>query len=325
MLYCKRNGATLRLGVVLFLLTISGTIARSQAPDSQINHIIQSPAPMPGSAGVSRSVPVETDRVRSAVPVPKSRAEIQGESSINAVIRALSPREAPPPVVVALASGTFLVTLVDHVRHWSPASSIRLRPDEILPISVEILGIPAPLTAAWPQAPSYGIVVAQSQIALVERSSRRVAVVIDRATGVAFGPGTRFIVIYDKRTSRAIALDLRASFDQDVYFTNNSSKLSDVAREQLLALGMALQSPSLGNARFLISGHTNSVGSDLANRELSFRRAVVVRDHLIRNFGLAPEKIDMYGFGADRLKFPHAPRHPGNRRVEIALVIGEVL
>jgi outer membrane protein OmpA-like peptidoglycan-associated protein len=250
---------------------------------------------------------------------------VRDEADINTVIRALSPKEAPPPVVVTLASGTFLATLADQVRHWSPAASIRLHPDEAVSVSIAILPIPDPLAASWQLAPYYGIVVTQAQIALIERSSRRVAVVFDRATGVAVGPGARFIFVQDRRTSRTIVLDLRASFDQDVFFANNSSLLSPMAREQLLALGMALQSLPLRDAHFLISGHTNSVGSDLANRELSFRRAVAVREYLTHNFGLSPDRIEIYGFGADRLKFPHAPRHPGNRRVEIALVVVERL
>ena len=265
-------------------------------------------------------------RAKSQLPVAKAiEPAIAQDADVNAVIRALSPREVAPPTVLSLASTTFISKLTVEVRRWSPGAFGRLLPDEVVAVSVAIQPIPETVAVTWQLAPQYGVIVTQAQIALIERSTRRVAIVIDKATGVAIGPQARFILVQDTRTSRTIILDLHASFEQDVYFANNSSALSPRAREQLLALGMALQSPTLRGTRFLISGHTNSIGTDLSNRELSFRRAVAVREYLSRNFGLPLDQIEIYGFGADRLKYPHIPRHPGNRRVEIALVIGERL
>jgi len=313
----------LRCVTVLCVLSALQSIARAQSAEGVINQIIQSPAPIPRTQTPFPLPSGDPIQVRTSPPVLGSRTADREEIDVNTVIRALSPRDVPPPVVMTLASGTFLGKLAVEARRWPSAALARLLPDQAISVSVTLLPVPDPLAVTWPFASQYGVVVTQTQIALIERASRRVAIVMDKATGVAIGPQARFIFIQDRQTSRTIVLDLHASFDQDVYFANNSSQLSGIAREQLLALGAALQSPALQGARFLISGHTNTIGSDIANRELSFRRAVAVREHLTRHFGLPSRQIEIYGFGADRLKYPDAPRHPGNRRVEIALVIGD--
>ena len=46
-----------------------------------------------------------------------------------------------------------------------------------------------------------------------------------------------------------------------------------------------------------IEGHTDSVGSKASNIKLSQRRADSVRNYLIKNFGIAPERIGAKGFG----------------------------
>jgi outer membrane protein OmpA-like peptidoglycan-associated protein len=244
------------------------------------------------------------------------------EAEVNAVIRALSPREAPPPLVLTLASTPFLSRLTVEVVRWTPVTRVRLAPGEVVAAAVPLAPVPVSIAATWPLAPQFGVVVTQTQIAVVEQSSRRVSLVIDKATRIAVGPQARFIFVQDRATLRTIVLDLGASFEQDIAFDHNSSTLSRTARQQLLAMGMALQSPSLSGARFLISGHTNAVGGDLANRELSFRRAVAVREYLSQTFGIASSRIGIHGFGPDRLKYPFDPRHPGNRRVEVALIVG---
>lgn len=46
-----------------------------------------------------------------------------------------------------------------------------------------------------------------------------------------------------------------------------------------------------------IEGHTDSVGSDDYNQRLSEKRAVSVKDYLVKNFGLDPARIETVGFG----------------------------
>jgi outer membrane protein OmpA-like peptidoglycan-associated protein len=75
--------------------------------------------------------------------------------------------------------------------------------------------------------------------------------------------------------------------------------------------------------RVSIEGHTDSVGSDSYNLDLSQRRADAVRDFLVRN-GVQPEQITTRGYGKS---FPIASNDTEagrlqNRRVEIVISHG---
>jgi outer membrane protein OmpA-like peptidoglycan-associated protein len=103
-----------------------------------------------------------------------------------------------------------------------------------------------------------------------------------------------------------------------VQFATGRAEISGGARESLAKLaGVVASYPSL---RFKIEGHTDNVGSEAANRELSFRRAITVRDYLIGQ-GVGAPVIDVEGFGpampvADNSTDDGRAR---NRRVEIVL------
>jgi OOP family OmpA-OmpF porin len=49
-----------------------------------------------------------------------------------------------------------------------------------------------------------------------------------------------------------------------------------------------------------IDGHTDSIGSASYNQKLSQRRADSVRDYLIKNFSIAPERLTAKGFGEEQ-------------------------
>ncbi len=73
-------------------------------------------------------------------------------------------------------------------------------------------------------------------------------------------------------------------------------------------------------ADFVISGHTDSVGSDKSNQLLSERRASAVRDYLISN-GINAERLTTVGFGESKpidTNKTAAGRH-NNRRTEVTL------
>lgn len=50
-------------------------------------------------------------------------------------------------------------------------------------------------------------------------------------------------------------------------------------------------------AKGVIEGHTDNVGSQKMNMDLSQRRAESVRSYIIKNFGIAPERISAKGYG----------------------------
>lgn len=98
-------GQVLRSCAVLLLVVASETETQAQATDNAINQIIQAPAPFSGgfqaSPGISRAKP-------SAPAARAIEAGVPQDVEVNAVIRALSPREVAPPTVLTLASTTFI-------------------------------------------------------------------------------------------------------------------------------------------------------------------------------------------------------------------------
>jgi len=80
----------------------------------------------------------------------------------------------------------------------------------------------------------------------------------------------------------------------DVLFDTGSSTLKSGAREKLAKIsGILLAHPGL---TLQIEGHTDSVGSDDFNQQLSERRADSVRDFLAEQ-GVSPSAISARGFG----------------------------
>ena len=68
---------------------------------------------------------------------------------------------------------------------------------------------------------------------------------------------------------------------------------------------------------FLIEGHTDAVGSDLANLALSDRRAESVAEILTYYFEIPPENLITQGYGEAYLKIPTPAPERENRRVTV--------
>ena len=71
---------------------------------------------------------------------------------------------------------------------------------------------------------------------------------------------------------------------------------------------------------FLLEGHTDAVGSDLANLALSDKRAEAVAEALTNVFGIPPENLATQGYGEQYLKVKTEQRERENRRVAIRRV-----
>ena len=111
----------------------------------------------------------------------------------------------------------------------------------------------------------------------------------------------------------------------DVLFRSGSVELLPAARERLAKVsGIVLAYPSL---HVSIEGHTDSVGSDEYNQDLSERRAQSVRDYFVRG-GIPAGAVDARGFGKAEPVASNetAEGRQQNRRVELVLsgdAIGE--
>jgi outer membrane protein OmpA-like peptidoglycan-associated protein len=102
-----------------------------------------------------------------------------------------------------------------------------------------------------------------------------------------------------------------------VNFEFNSDKLTGVAKENLNQFAKALQDPRLKGEKFEIDGHTDAVGREDYNFDLSERRANAVIGYLASQ-GLDPSLLIAKGFGKTKPRVPN-PFSPENRRVETHL------
>jgi outer membrane protein OmpA-like peptidoglycan-associated protein len=104
----------------------------------------------------------------------------------------------------------------------------------------------------------------------------------------------------------------------DVLFKSGSFELLTAARERLAKVsGIVLAYPNLHLA---VEGHTDSVGTDEYNRQLSERRAEAVRDYLVQQ-GISSDAIAASGFGkSEPVATNDTPEgRQQNRRVELVL------
>jgi outer membrane protein OmpA-like peptidoglycan-associated protein len=98
-------------------------------------------------------------------------------------------------------------------------------------------------------------------------------------------------------------------------FVTGSATLTPAARAQAEVFARSLLMPQLRNMRFLIEGHTDSVGARDRNLALSQRRAQSLADFLVAA-GVARDRLEVRGYGPDR-PLPNLPGTAGeNRRVE---------
>ncbi len=91
---------------------------------------------------------------------------------------------------------------------------------------------------------------------------------------------------------------------------------------QMGEIGKALSSQELANCNFVVEGHTDNRGDEERNIRLSWDRSDSVKNYLISQFGIAPDRVKTQGFGYSRPRVPNdTPENLlKNRRVEILFV-----
>ena len=111
---------------------------------------------------------------------------------------------------------------------------------------------------------------------------------------------------------------LRVRFPEDMLFAVGSAELTKAAAARLRDVARVLRASP--DAPIAISGHTDTTGDELFNRDLSLRRAVAVRNYLVRQ-GVPAERVEVAGYG-DSIPVASNDTREGrrsNRRVEIEL------
>jgi OmpA-OmpF porin, OOP family len=140
-----------------------------------------------------------------------------------------------------------------------------------------------------------------------------------QALGQPKAAPTRSLSLPSRGLTRRQSSESEQSVNLNIPFELNSSALRPQASEQLKQLELALASPSLGNNRFIVAGHTDAKGSAEYNKQLSLRRAETVKRFLVDK-GIDPARLDTIGYGSEKLLSPDHPQDPSNRRVEIRAI-----
>lgn len=139
-------------------------------------------------------------------------------------------------------------------------------------------------------------------------------------------------IVDSKAITRALSLEERGlgindkgfgvkpSVNLRVNFQYNSADMNDQGRQQAAELGKALGGKSLLDKQFILIGHTDSKGSDQYNLSLSKKRAESVKQYLIRQYGVDPNRLVTTGKGEAELLFTPEQSDQDralNRRVEV--------
>ncbi|EKF17988.1 OmpA family protein [Nitratireductor pacificus] len=121
-----------------------------------------------------------------------------------------------------------------------------------------------------------------------------------------------------KRSARVRDMVRRIDLDT-IEFAFGSADIEESEIDELEAIANAIERMLRDNPAesFLIEGHTDAVGSDLANLALSDRRAESVARALTEVFAIPPENLVTQGYGERYLKIATEERERENRRVAL--------
>jgi outer membrane protein OmpA-like peptidoglycan-associated protein len=102
-----------------------------------------------------------------------------------------------------------------------------------------------------------------------------------------------------------------------IYFDFDSTQLRGESAPVLGEIAAALKANPQWKLR--IEGHTDNIGADKFNLDLSSQRAEAVKDELVNSYGLSPSRLSTAGFGASRPKESNdtLEGRARNRRVEL--------
>lgn len=114
----------------------------------------------------------------------------------------------------------------------------------------------------------------------------------------------------------------RPKLDLNVNFDFRSAELNDEGRALLDEVGKALNDDRMKGARFELNGHTDDIGSDEYNLDLSSQRAVTVGKYLQGAHKVDAGRVIPKGYGesAPKVENTDDDARAENRRVEFKLI-----
>ena len=129
-------------------------------------------------------------------------------------------------------------------------------------------------------------------------------------------PGHALAFDREREEIATIAKD-KPKIDLEINFDYNSADISAKSLPSVQALGRALTNPDLKGSTFIVAGHTDAVGGEAYNQDLSERRADSIKRYLTDKFGIAGTDLVTVGYGKTKLKDPGNPTAEVNRRVQV--------
>jgi outer membrane protein OmpA-like peptidoglycan-associated protein len=127
---------------------------------------------------------------------------------------------------------------------------------------------------------------------------------------------TRSLSIGERQEIAELAAN-KPKIDLEIRFDYNSADISKSSMPAVQELGKALSDASLKGSTFVVAGHTDAVGGEAYNQDLSERRADTIKKYLTEKYGLNGSDLVTVGYGKTQPKDPNAPMDPINRRVQV--------
>jgi outer membrane protein OmpA-like peptidoglycan-associated protein len=137
----------------------------------------------------------------------------------------------------------------------------------------------------------------------------------------------RFVDTLRNRKTRSLSLGEREEIaeiastkpkiDLEIQFDYNSADISRNSMPAVQELGKALSNSSLRGSTFVVAGHTDAVGGETYNQDLSERRADTIKRYLTEKYGINGADLVTVGYGKTKPKDVNAPMDPANRRVQV--------
>jgi len=109
----------------------------------------------------------------------------------------------------------------------------------------------------------------------------------------------------------------KPKIDLEIQFDYNSAEISKNSVTAVQELGKALSDASLKGSTFVVAGHTDAIGGEAFNQDLSERRADTIKKYLTEKYGITGSDLVTVGYGKTRPKDANAPMDPANRRVQV--------
>jgi outer membrane protein OmpA-like peptidoglycan-associated protein len=127
---------------------------------------------------------------------------------------------------------------------------------------------------------------------------------------------TRSLSLGEREEIAEIA-STKPKIDLEIQFDYNSADISRTSMPAVQELGKALSNANLKGSTFVVAGHTDAIGGETYNQDLSERRADTIKRYLTEKYGITGTDLVTVGYGKSKPKDPNAPMDPANRRVQV--------